>query len=203
MLIEGLEYAEELGLSSRNRSVLEALNNGASTRAIAKEFGLSASGVRSIAKAYNSHVSNYLTWRDKIREGNLLSGRVFDNRPPLTKAVVRAYAGGSSYAEAAQEHGIDAEKVMQLIRVFMTDAAQSRKRAYNPAKIQRQKAVGKRLQTLRIARGLSISQLAHELNVCPVTVKRYESGESELKSSKLIWIVDLFDVTMDYILAEE
>ena len=203
MLIEGLEYTEEIGLSSRNRSILEALNHGVSTRAIAEEFGLTTSAVRSIAKVYSSHVSNYLTWRDKIREENLLSSRLFDNRPPLTKAVIRAYAGGSSYAEAAQEHGIDAEKVMKLISVFMTDAAQSRKRANNPAKIQRQKEEGERLQRLRISSGLSISQLAHELNVCPATVKRYESGESELKSSKLIWIADLFDVSMDYIVAEE
>lgn len=55
-----------------------------------------------------------------------------------------------------------------------------------------------RLKKLRVARGLSQSQLAEELGLLQKTYCNYERNEREPSSNTLIKIAVYFGVTLDY-----
>ena len=57
-----------------------------------------------------------------------------------------------------------------------------------------------RLKKLRIARGISQSQLAEELGMPQKTYCNYERNEREPSSTTLIKIASYFGVTLDYLL---
>lgn len=199
MRIEGLEYADEIGLSSRNRGIFDMLNDNGTLALAAEEYGLSIEGVKYVVKAFEQNVANYLTWRVRIKEEGLLAGSYFESRSPLTQAIVRAYAGGSSYAEAAREYGVSAEKVRQTMSRFMTGASRGENRRAN-RQILPQRQVGKRLQELRRGHGMSVIQFARWMGVSQRTVQRYESGECDPKSTKLLRLARFYGVTVDDIL---
>ena len=202
MRIEGLEYAGEIGLSSRNRGIFDMLNNNVTLVLAAEKYGLSVEAVKHAVKVFRQNVSDYLTWRDRIRDEGLLSGSFFESRPPLTQSIIRAYAGGSSYAEAAREFGVSAERVRQTVSRFMAGATRGEDHRTS-RQILFQRQVVKRLRELRRGHGMTVVQFARWMGVNRSTVRRYESGECDPKSTKLLRIARLYGVTVDDLLAAE
>lgn len=60
--------------------------------------------------------------------------------------------------------------------------------------------VGKRLEALRKARGMSQRELADILGVTNYTISAYENDRSEPGDEMKIQLARLFDVSMDYLL---
>ncbi|MDY2686121.1 MAG: helix-turn-helix transcriptional regulator [Selenomonadaceae bacterium] len=56
-----------------------------------------------------------------------------------------------------------------------------------------------RLRALRIEKGVMAKTLAEELHITPRTFLRYERGEVDPPSSKLLWLADYFGVSIDYL----
>jgi transcriptional regulator with XRE-family HTH domain len=59
---------------------------------------------------------------------------------------------------------------------------------------------GDRLQALRKARGLSQEQLADEMQISRQAVSKWESGQSEPDTDKIVMLSKYFGVTTDYLL---
>jgi transcriptional regulator with XRE-family HTH domain len=59
-----------------------------------------------------------------------------------------------------------------------------------------------RLKQLRLEKGLTLEQLAKDLNTTKVTLSRYENSVREPKSDTLKQLSDYFDVSIDYLLGE-
>lgn len=59
---------------------------------------------------------------------------------------------------------------------------------------------GKRLQELRIERGLSQTDLAKQFNISQRAVSHYENEEHDLSTEMIITICKFFDVSADYLL---
>ena len=56
--------------------------------------------------------------------------------------------------------------------------------------------VGKRLEALRVARGVSLDQLGSVLRITGVEVADYESGAARIPAAHLIEICKMFQVTL-------
>ena len=59
--------------------------------------------------------------------------------------------------------------------------------------------VGQRLRSLREGVRLSQNKIAKLIGTAQSTVNRYESGNGEAPYKTLLWYVDYFDVSLDYI----
>lgn len=55
------------------------------------------------------------------------------------------------------------------------------------------------LRMLRIEKGLTIMELALEMDVVPSTIQQYETGVNEPKIEMLIRLSDYFHVTIDFL----
>ncbi len=62
------------------------------------------------------------------------------------------------------------------------------------------KIFSERLRELRQEKGLSMKQLAKELNTTDAAISNWENGINEPKISYLKSIAEYFDVTADYLL---
>lgn len=60
---------------------------------------------------------------------------------------------------------------------------------------------GNNIASERVRLGLSQQDLAEKLNVSRDSVKDWESGETAIRSSKLIDMADLFGCSLDYLMA--
>ena len=60
-----------------------------------------------------------------------------------------------------------------------------------------------RLKELRIEKGLSIDQLAHETKIGSSSISRWENEQADIKASYLIILAKYFGVTTDYLLGLE
>ncbi|MFR3499867.1 MAG: helix-turn-helix domain-containing protein, partial [Paraclostridium bifermentans] len=56
-----------------------------------------------------------------------------------------------------------------------------------------------RLRELRKEKGLTLEQMANDLNTTKVTLSRYENGTREPKSEMLSQLSDYFNVSIDYL----
>lgn len=65
------------------------------------------------------------------------------------------------------------------------------------------KITGKKIQSLRKARGWTQNDLAEKLFVSDKTISRWESGLGYPEITQLPQIAELFDVSVDYLLSEE
>ena len=61
-------------------------------------------------------------------------------------------------------------------------------------------AVGKRINALRIKKGLQIKDVATDLKIHPITLGKYEKGDSEMPISQIYLFARYFYVTSDYLL---
>lgn len=59
-----------------------------------------------------------------------------------------------------------------------------------------------RLKQLRLERGITLEQVAKDLNTTKVTISRYENSVREPKSDTLRQLANYFDVSIDYLLGE-
>jgi transcriptional regulator with XRE-family HTH domain len=59
-----------------------------------------------------------------------------------------------------------------------------------------------RLKQLRLEKGLTLEQVAKELNTTKVTISRYENSAREPKSDTLRQLAHYFDVSIDYLLGD-
>ena len=57
----------------------------------------------------------------------------------------------------------------------------------------------KRLKELRLAKGITLKQMAGELGITQRNYQRYETGEVDPPTSKTITLADYFDVSLDYL----
>ena len=59
-----------------------------------------------------------------------------------------------------------------------------------------------RLKQLRLEKGLTLEQVAKDLNTTKVTISRYENSVREPKSDTLRQLAHYFDVSIDYLLGD-
>lgn len=57
-----------------------------------------------------------------------------------------------------------------------------------------------RLRLMRVCRGLTQKQVAHDLGLNPITYSGYELGRSEMSYSVLVKVARYFDCTLDSLL---
>ena len=60
-----------------------------------------------------------------------------------------------------------------------------------------------RLRELRKEKGLTLEQMANDLNTTKVTLSRYENGTREPKSEMLSQLSDYFNVSIDYLFGKK
>lgn len=60
-----------------------------------------------------------------------------------------------------------------------------------------------KLKELRTRDGLSIERVARQLEVSSMTIRNWESGETEPSASQVKALADLFGVSTDYLLNRE
>ncbi len=65
------------------------------------------------------------------------------------------------------------------------------------------KEFGKKLQTLRTGRGLTLRQLSHRLEVGYSYIGKLERGERTPNVAMLVKIADLFDISLDKLIRDE
>ncbi|MCL2420882.1 MAG: helix-turn-helix domain-containing protein [Defluviitaleaceae bacterium] len=61
-------------------------------------------------------------------------------------------------------------------------------------------ALGERIRALREGRQMSTTDLARQLGITPRTLTSIEKGIRGIKIDRLIAIVDIFDITLDYLI---
>ena len=59
--------------------------------------------------------------------------------------------------------------------------------------------IGERLRELRVAAGLSQSQIGEMLALTQASIQRYESNRAEAPYKVMLWYGDHFDVSLDWI----
>ena len=60
--------------------------------------------------------------------------------------------------------------------------------------------LGSRIKLLRKERGLTLEQLAKDLNTAPITLSRYENELRDPKCEVLKSLAEYFDVSVDYLI---
>ena len=60
-----------------------------------------------------------------------------------------------------------------------------------------------RLKQLRLEKGLTIHQLAKEVNIGSSSLCRWENCQADVKGSQLVILAKYFDVTVDFLLGLE
>ena len=58
---------------------------------------------------------------------------------------------------------------------------------------------GKRLKELRLSKHIKQTEMADIMSITSRTYQRYESDAIDIPSSKLIFIADYFNVSLDYL----
>ena len=56
-----------------------------------------------------------------------------------------------------------------------------------------------RLAIIREERGYSVEQIAKMLHTTAATVRKWESGERKMRFSKYIFLAELYNIRLDYI----
>ena len=59
-----------------------------------------------------------------------------------------------------------------------------------------------RLKELRIEQGLSQQELGKMINMSKMAISQWESGHSEPSISQLIFLSELFEVSVDYLIGK-
>lgn len=60
------------------------------------------------------------------------------------------------------------------------------------------KAIGRKIQELRLSKGMSAQQLAEQIGVTQQQVRKYEIGENRVSAGRLAMIAEALDVAPSY-----
>lgn len=59
------------------------------------------------------------------------------------------------------------------------------------------------IEAERLKTGMSKAGMANAIGVKPETISRWQSGQSEIRASKIVALADLFGVSTDYLLGRK
>lgn len=191
-----LRYADEIGASEMVCGIVAQYVGGHTMRCIAEDLGMTQGGVGFHIHTFERDVSNYLSWRTRIKEERLLETTPELSQPQLRLDVVRDYAEGQSYSEVAAIHAITSGRVKTIVGQFLRDADHSGADARQATAGER---IGERLRQLRQRRRLTVRELAAQVGISERTLYRYESG-CPMRFRAMERLAQVYDVTLDWLL---
>lgn len=198
-LLSLLRYADEIGESERNRGIIRLRAEGHTVSSIAKEYDLSKQMVRCIPNTFERNVSDYLEWRARIVEEELLKRIPELELSPLKQAVVEEYSAGGSYTAVAAAHNLTPCRVRVIVKRFMRAVDHNEERIQTA---EEGKSFGARLCLMRQDAHLTLEQLAAQCGLSVRTIQRYEAGSvHRIGSNKLKRIGGVLRVTLDELLS--
>lgn len=198
LLLALLGYADEVGVDARVRGIVGLYAGGCAMAGIAEGYDLSKERVRCIIRGFELNVSDYLDWRRRIVDEELLERLPELGLSQLKQTVVEEYAAGSSYAAVAAAHTLTPCRVRVIVSRFMRAVDNSGERIQNAAA---GRLVGARLRRRRQDAHLTLEQLAAQCGLSGRTIQRYELGDVQnIGSNKLKRIGGVLGFTLDELL---